>query len=301
MNNSRQQKKGSRYLITCLMLIAVLFSISYLWQMAFGDGSTDGFTDSTHVDSGLSEQFYDSHQGASEQSAVRKLELPRLTANQPEQILEREGFTVSFNPKTNCPNYVCWYLTARRTRGHVERTDLFEGDPEISKDKRIEYFDYDRSRYDRGHMCPAADNKNSEKGMKDCFLMTNICPQAHNLNKGVWNDLEMECRSWARNYTSIHIACGPIFDKKRLTYIGQRKGHRIAVPDRFFKVIYMKGRVPKAIGFVYPNDDTNLPMRDYAMSVDEVERIAGIDFFYQLDDRIEDKIEAECNPSAWGI
>ena len=103
-----------------------------------------------------------------------------------------------------------------------------------------------------------------------------------------------------KNYKKIYIASGPIYDSPRPRWIG-KNGRRIAVPDRFFKVVLMMGRVPKAIGFIYPNQNVGGDMRDYAVSVNKIEKITGFDFFQQLDDRIENKVEDECNPAAWGI
>ena len=71
--------------------------------------------------------------------------------------------------------------------------------------------DYFNSRYDRGHMCPAGDNKWDKEAMAQSFLFTNICPQNHGLNKYEWNDLEMLCREWARKYGAVDIVCGPLF------------------------------------------------------------------------------------------
>ena len=137
--------------------------------------------------------------------------------------------------------------------------------------------------------------------MDESFCMTNICPQNHNLNVGLWNDLEIQCRSWAKNYGTVYICCGPIFDNNNPKTIGQRRNMRIAVPDRFFKVVLTMGRVPKAIGFIFPNKACSGDMRDYAVSVDKVEREANMDFFFQLDDKQEKQLEKECNPAAWGI
>ena len=52
---------------------------------------------------------------------------------------------------------------------------------------------------------------------------------------------------------------------------------------------------PKAIGFIYKNIDGNRPKGDYVNTVDQVERITGIDFFPSLPDNIEKKVEAESN------
>ena len=67
------------------------------------------------------------------------------------------------------------------------------------------------SGYDRGHMCPAGDNKWGFKPMKESFLLTNICPQDHNLNCGDWNELEITCREWADKYGDINIISFQIY------------------------------------------------------------------------------------------
>ncbi|MBF1437088.1 MAG: DNA/RNA non-specific endonuclease, partial [Prevotella nanceiensis] len=157
-------------------------------------------------------------------------------------------------------------------------------------------FDYVRSGYDRGHMCPSADNKWSERAQQESFLMTNICPQAPNLNSGDWSELEQMCRSWARKWGEIHIVCGPINPQEKGRRIGPNK---VLVPKGFFKVVLYNGSSPKAIGFIYPNDDTDKPLKAYATSVDEVERITGINFFASLNDKIENEIEKNYNFNDW--
>ena len=273
-------KRSPKYvLIVSIVLVVAVVLMNLLWSWAFGQ----------------------TRKYEPKKCVVVKMEMPMRLKDRPERILQKTDFVISFNPETNCPNYVAWYLSANRAKGHnVKRKDEFNGDPTIPSQQRIETQDYYNSRYDRGHMCPSGDNKHSRQAMEDCFLMTNMCPQSHTLNTGAWNDLEQECRRWAKNYGAVAIACGPIFDTKNPLRIG-RRGHRVAVPDRFFKVVLMNGRIPKAIGFIYPNRGTNKSMRTFAVSVDEVERITGIDFFYQLDDNTEKRIEAECNPAAWNI
>lgn len=232
-----------------------------------------------------------------------KYELPRIAKSANERVIRHDNFTMSYNIDRLTPTYVAWCLTPQMVNGKAKRTDFFNGDPSIEAKYRVVHADYYGSRYDRGHMCPAADNRNSTKAMEQCFYMTNMCPQNHALNAGGWNDLEVQCRSWARNYGKIYICAGPIYDNKSsMRRIGTRRNFRIAVPDRFYKVVLMVGaKTTKAIGFIYPNAAANRDMRFYAVSVDEVERITGIDFFYQLDDASEKRVEAECKPAAWGI
>ena len=226
-------------------------------------------------------------------SEYNDLETPARLKLVPEQILRRTGYTASYNSDRRVPNWVAWHLTPSRLTGDAKRSgSAFHEDEEVPEPRAV-HFDYVRSGYDRGHMCPAGDNKWSVVAMDESFLLTNVCPQAPSLNRGDWNEMEQACRKWAKQYGDLYIVCGPIFYKGKTKTIGVNK---VAVPEAFFKVVLcMKGE-PKAIGFIYKNGDGNRPKGDYANSVDEVERITGIDFFPSLPDNVEKKVEAECNP-----
>lgn len=238
---------------------------------------------------------------------VRMYEIPAPLTDRPEQILPRKGFTISYNRTTKTPNWVAWHLTKSHTYGHSSRDiQAFSEDNSVSK-PRATLDDYYNSRYDRGHMCPAGDSKWDEESMTQTFLLTNICPQNHGLNKYSWNDLEIECRSWAREYGAVDIVCGPIYrtamrvggkmqPSSLQKFIGRNK---VWVPDAFFKVVLCRNRNPKAIGFIYENRGGQQSMKQAVTSVDEVERMTGIDFFPELDDRTETRIEAQYRLGDW--
>lgn len=226
------------------------------------------------------------------------LEIPVSLNGLPEQILSRKGYTVSYNADRRVPNWVAWHLTPVHLKGNTKRSEsTFHEDESVPEPRAVDA-DYVRSGYDRGHMCPAGDNKWSATAMNQSFLFTNICPQAPSLNRGDWNEMEQACRKWARQYGDLYIVCGPIFYKKRPRTIGKNK---VAVPDAFFKVVLCMKDTPKAIGFIYKNTDGNRPKGDYANSVDEVERLTGIDFFPSLPDKIEKIVEAKYNLDDWNL
>lgn len=231
-------------------------------------------------------------------SKTADLEIPATKGGDKEMILKRSGYTVSYNNATRLPNWVAWHLTAAHTKGNNQRKDIgFQEDTEVPTPRATDT-DYRGSGYDRGHMCPAGDNKWSQRAMEQSFLFTNICPQAPQLNRGDWNELEMACRKWAKQYGDIYIVCGPVLYNKKHKTIGKNK---VVVPEAFFKVVLCMTDTPKAIGFIYKNTDGNRPKGDYANSVDEVERITGLDFFPSLPDKVERKVEAECNPDDWDL
>ena len=215
-----------------------------------------------------------------------------------DRIISHCGFTLSFNKATLCPDWVAWELTAGETVGSASRKNYsFMDDESVERRYRVGTYDYTSSGYDRGHMYPAGDAKWSEESMHDCHYMTNICPQEHELNQRWWEHLESACRRWAKCEGSIYIVSGPIFDKhpKR---IGRE--HAVAVPKAFFKVILsMKQGEEKAIGFYYTNDEQRQPMEAAVRSVDEIEKLTGIDFFPLLPDNLESKLEAHPDLRRW--
>ena len=140
-------------------------------------------------------------------------------------------------------------------------------------------------------MAPAGDMKWSKKAMEESFYMSNICPQDHNLNTKSWNNLEMKSREWARRYGKVYIVCGPIYNGKRNEYIGE---HRVKVPDAFFKVILInESNKQCAIGFLFENEAGERPLKEYIVSVDQIEKTTGMDFFSALPDDVENRLEKE--------
>lgn len=222
-----------------------------------------------------------------------KIEIPAFT--QEEIILYRTAYSTSYDKQNKIPKWVAWHLTSDHTVGEQRRLSNFIVDDEVPV-PRAELVDYKGSGYDRGHMCPAGDNKWGFQPMLESFYLTNICPQNSNLNCGDWNELEIQCRDWANKYGDIYIVCGPILYKGEHETIGPNK---VTVPEAFFKVILcMKGK-PKAIGFIYKNVLCNNSMSSYVNSIDQVERITELDFFPSLPDDIEDEVESTCNINEW--
>lgn len=211
------------------------------------------------------------------------------------EVRDYEGFRLAFNHGNRTPDWVAWELLGSETDGAESRTDKFWSDSSLEGCPSTA--DYRNSGYDRGHMCPAGDQKWSAGAMRDCFVMANMCPQDHKLNTGAWNTLENKERTWARRDSAIVIVAGPLYDKADTKKIGD---NNVRVPGAFFKVIaapYLKE--PRAIAFVFPNMPAPGNMQQYVMSVDEVEKLTGLDFFHNLPDDIENRIEPASSFVEW--
>lgn len=204
------------------------------------------------------------------------------------------NFNVDFNPELHIPNYVAWELTREETSGDEPRGNFLR---DYTVDGCPDSKDYTNSGYDRGHMAPAADMKFHPTAMKECFYMTNICPQAKALNSGTWKKLEEKCRIWAQTDSAIIIVCGPVLTPEPKEFIGK---NRVAVPQSFFKVICSPyANPPRAIGFIMNNGKVRGGLQAAAVSVDSVEALTGYDFFAPMPDDLENAMESECRFHFW--
>lgn len=211
------------------------------------------------------------------------------------QIIAHLNYTSSWNQDLKIPNWVAWTIDEDEHEKIVSRGDSqFSADPKARG--TVSTMDYSRSGFDRGHMCPAADNRFSAQAMAESFYLSNVCPQNHTLNEKTWNNLESACRFWA-GVGPVHIVCGPYFTGQARRRIGN---NRVAVPDGFWKVIlrFYKGRW-QAIGFIFPNSDIQDSFMNYAVTVDKVEELTGFDFFLGLDDDVEYSVESSFDSKRW--
>jgi len=295
------RKKQKKQSTPCLIAFICIVCLAYeLVTRMFSPGGGEALPDSSRQSRFPSDRQETVVPANAEHSAAGKphLELPAGLKHVPEQILYRKGYTVSYNKKLKIPNWVAWELTPAKLVERESRTNKFLPDPDLPEDEAVTTDDYKGAGMDRGHLCPAGDNRWHWKAMQESFYMTNICPQDHNLNRGDWKELEEKCREWARKEGKIYIVCGPILYKRKHRTIGRQ--HKVTVPEAFFKVVLCAdSRPPKAIGFIYKNASGNHPLDSYVNTVDDVERITGIDFFPALPDEIEQKVEATYDLKLW--
>lgn len=215
--------------------------------------------------------------------------------------INHTAMVVYFNRDYRIPNCVIYDFTATEAvqcdAQGAERRKHYRYEPDPATGASPQWSDYRRSGYDRGHMAPAMDMKWNRTVMTEAFYMTNICPQNHNLNGGVWRVMEEKIHRWAKRDKRLIIATGPIlgYDMKM---IGPK--HNIAVPKAFYKVVYAPGQ-GRAIAFVYNNEtDTGRgSLRSHAVSIDYVEHSTGLDFFSSLPLKEQASFEKHSNYDQW--
>ena len=209
--------------------------------------------------------------------------------------LKKQGFSLGYSYKYRQAVWVAYTLASENllTR-QVRRKDNFRADPAVKK-RPVRPKDYARSGYDKGHLAPAADMTYSVTSMNNSFLMTNISPQTPGCNRGIWKRLETQVRRWALREEKLYIITGPVFSRRP----ARMKKSRLPVPVAFYKVILDLTPPMKMIGFIVPNETSKRRLASFSVSVDEVERLTGYDFFSDLDDDIENRLERLHDWQSW--
>ncbi|GAB4398423.1 MAG: DNA/RNA non-specific endonuclease [Microscillaceae bacterium] len=220
-----------------------------------------------------------------------------LPAHQPEDpaLVRHSHYTLLYNEAHEQAQWVAYKLESHETQGETERADDFRPDPAV-RTGSAELEDYRDSGYDRGHLAPAADFRFSASAMSESFFMSNMSPQVHEFNAGIWSELEQQVRKWARQEGHVYVVSGPILEEN-LRKIGP---NRVSVPRQYFKVI-LDTSPPgaKAIAFLLPHRESYLSPRSYAISIDELEKITGLDFFPNLPDEVEGSLESSVSLMGW--
>ena len=239
--------------------------------------------------------FVPESSGTAAADPSEKIEIPFMPSTGVSTVIDHMGYTVSYNSRYRIPDWVAYELLDSELYGDFDRAEKFVPDPEF-KGRQGYDSDYRGSGWDRGHMAPSGDMKWSSQVMKECFYLTNICPQDHNLNSGLWNDLEKQVRREARYYKIVYVVTGPVIGRGKYGTIGENK---VQVPDGFFKALMAPrkdGKTYAAIGFYFPNTSSRGGLADFAMTVDDLEKMLGMDLFYSLDIDVQEAAESKMDP-----
>jgi endonuclease G len=223
------------------------------------------------------------------------LEIPIL--NNSDQIVKHTAYTFQYSELNEQPDWVAYYLTKNRLRGNAQRTDDFKEDPLVVSGS-AQLSDYKRTGYDRGHMAPAADFSWSQTAMSECFYLSNMSPQLHSFNAGIWETLENQVRIWAdSDNDTLFIVTGPIL-KDGLPTVGAR--NKLTVPDYFYKALLRKSATGfSAIAFVLKHENSFQSLYNYAITIDSLEKLTKINFFYKLPSTIQAEIESKIDFDQW--
>lgn len=224
----------------------------------------------------------------------RNFYLPSSTTH---VIVEHEYYTLSYSEKHEQAEWVAYELKKDQlSRSNLERP-YFIDDPEVASGS-ASWKNYKRSGYDKGHLCPAADRRFSRAAFDETFYTSNISPQLNDFNAGIWNRLEQKTRYWAAKYDGVYVVTGGVLTGNLKT-IGKED---VSVPKYFYKILLDNSRGEyKTIAFLVPHEDSERPLNAFVVSIDQLEKMTGIDFFPKLTDSVENKLEKSMDYKEWSF
>lgn len=246
-----------------------------LWQLYYGTDYVAGVApgDRTHVYGGV----------------------PRGPAGV--RVLGNEGYVVGYSDALGNPLWAAYRAEDIEPAAAPPRPEQFALD--LRSAARIEPSDYSGSGYDRGHLAPnfVIATRYGRRAQAETFLMTNITPQRHTLNSGLWRELEQRiATSYSARFGEIWVLAGPVFGANP-----PRLRRRVAVPEACYMILLDEsaGRV-RATAYLFPQQTPpDGRLDDYLVTIDELERRTGLDFCPELPDDAETALEARRAERSW--
>ncbi|WP_074976191.1 DNA/RNA non-specific endonuclease [Zhouia amylolytica] len=218
--------------------------------------------------------------------------LPSTTTN---TIIHHNFYSLSYNEDHEQSEWVAYELKKEHLTNDDRKRPYFEMDSEVGTGS-AHWQNFKNSGYDRGHLCPAGDRRFSIAAYEETFLTSNISPQNHQFNSGVWNRLEQQVRYWAEKHGNLLVITGAVLTDGLAT-IGSEK---VSVPEQFYKIVFKQSDVGyEVITFLIPHEASEAPLDTFIVPVDTLESLTGIDFFYRLKDEVEFKLESELKKQPW--
>ena len=235
------------------------------------------------------------------------------------------NYSTEWDPAIRAQRWSCYQMTSQTVAsGGVSRftgdrtgdiSEQYPNDIFLAPQYQFTKDPYWGTGYDHGHICPSADRLSSNEMNWQTFFLTNMQPQANSFNAGIWSNMEMKVRDWAPTSKSsnvLYVCKGGTIDNAEniIRYIGSGE-NRIPVPLYFFMALLNKSvntdgtTSYRALGFWVRHDASeNESIASKVVNIDELERQTGIDFFCNLPDDIEEKVESQSvdNIKAiWGL
>jgi endonuclease G len=210
--------------------------------------------------------------------------------------VKHSHYTLSYNEGCELPSWAAYMLTPEMAKAAGTIKEKYSEDPLVSTGSSSTK-DYKDAGFVMGQLVPVEDMVFDLKTSAETYYMSNIVPQKVGFNKYLWKGLELLIREWAKEGNTLYITAGPVLADGPFGTFGENK---VAIPTRYYKVILdLNGE--RAIGFMFRANSSSGALKSYALSVNDIEKITGIDFFINLPDDIEEKLESTLDLSDWNF
>jgi endonuclease G len=225
-------------------------------------------------------------------------------------VIWHTAMALQYNENHEQADWVAHVITTDISTGNIGRTNIFLVDSLVATGSAIEEdyfiktkkedgtFAYDGFGYDRGHLAPSADFRWSPLALAESFYYSNMSPQKPDFNRISWAKLEDLFRSYVDiNQSELLVTTGPILNDK-LPKMERAVNKNLSIPEYFFKaVVDLKNK--RAIGFIMPNKLCELPLEQYAVSIDSIESVTKFNLFAGITDSLQMQLEVQKNIEPW--
>ncbi len=219
------------------------------------------------------------------------------------------NYSLYLDPDAKISVWVAYPLNPTLSGGINNRTDAWGLDPKVPREYQPVLMYRSFSGYQRGHQLPSRDRCVDEDCNKATFYGTNMTPQLGSLNTQAWETLEERVREWSRDFDTLYVVTGADIIGSTKT-AADNDGKAITVPVGYFKALlgYEKNassaKFPSQVGgyiaigfyFEHRSYDSSTYMQQ-SMTIDALEAKTGFNFFVNLPDDIESRIES--TKSTW--
>lgn len=209
------------------------------------------------------------------------------------------NYTFGWSQNDLVAHWVAYPLCSLYLNGNVGRTEAWAYDPLLGKYSSAPFGGYGGS-YARGHQLPSADRQCCYEANAQTYYGTNMTPQLNAHNEGIWLQLESKVRNIAKKSDTTYVVTGCI-TKGSTSKTVDSDGKSMTIPKSYFKAIlkYNKSSTLgrwNAIAFYLEHKDygKNAEVgKQHSMSIDELEKITGLDFFVNLPAKIGEGAAAQ--------
>ena len=256
------------------------------------------------------------NQNPTTRAEYSRLEFPRIKGGDNNLVIIHStkeygvNYAVEWDVAKKSQRWSCYEMYEGNSVGNTSR---YYGNPQYPADPDLPSYagwtpdndPYYSTGYDHGHIVPSADRLCSSEANKQTFYLTNMQPQKNKFNAGIWEKMESQVRTWNKKSfrDTLYVCKGGTIDHSDQILGTTSKG--ALVPKYFFMAVLCKNSQGyKAMAFWVEHIDADYSsdnLKNYMISIDELEELTGIDFFCNLPDDVEKKVEDNMSPAVWGF
>lgn len=202
-----------------------------------------------------------------------------------DQLLFNREYIIGYSYLFRQPRWALQLIDPENQVANVSRLDSFRADMRIPDQFQSELSDYSGSGFDRGHLVPSADRRETAVQNSETFLLSNMSPQEPKFNRQIWRILEEKVRELAKEFVEVYAISGPYFEVgKTIQTIGDQG--EVVVPHGYFKSVLaesVRGKM-EIWSFMLPNEGTDQPISDFLVKTTDIEIRTGLPLWDRLRD-----------------